>query len=89
MPSKKVTLAEPIKIEGKATITEITVRSPKVREVREIERIAREAQGSLDDAIGAILILTDLPKEAVDDLDTTDIATISETIEGFFPKGRG
>ena len=89
MPKKTITLGEPIQLEGKPLITEVTVRSPKVREVREIERIAREATGGLDDAIGAILILTDLPKEAVDDLDTTDIALISETIEGFFPKARG
>lgn len=88
MPSTKVTLGEPIKL-GDRTITEVVVRSPKVREVREMERIAREAGNDLDQALGAILLLTDLPQEASDDLDTTDIGAISEAIESFFPKARG
>jgi hypothetical protein len=89
MATKTVTLDSPITFEGKQ-ITELNVRSPKLKEVREMERIAKEAAGGgmLDDAVGVILLLTDIPPGAVEEMDTTDIAAISETIEGFFPKAR-
>jgi hypothetical protein len=32
-------------------------------------------------------VLTDLPREAIEDMDTDDFTAISEVIAGFFPKG--
>lgn len=91
MPSKTVTLNEAIKLDGR-TITEVVVRSPKVREIRQMQEAAKNAAAgvdSLDETLSAILLLSDLPPEATDELDGTDIQTISEAIAGFFPQARG
>lgn len=88
MASKKITLTEPITVGGR-TIAEVTVRSPKVKEVRALDALARSGKPELDVAVQAVMILTDLPEEMAEELDTGDLAAITEAVSGFFPKAPG
>lgn len=88
MASTKITLTEPITIEGR-TVTEVTVRSPKVREVRALDALARSGKPELDIAVEAVTLLTDLSVEQAEELDTADLGLITEAVQGFFPKAPG
>lgn len=88
MATKAITLSEPIKL-GDRTITEVVVRSPKVREVRALDAMSKAGGADLDEAVGAILLLTDLTPEAAEELDTVDMATLSEAIASFFEAAPG
>lgn len=80
-----VKLVRPIRVENRM-ITEVTVRRPKVRDLRALER-AREPGGTeLDQGIAMAAALCDLPVEAMDEMDATDFAAISEVLGGFLPK---
>lgn len=81
----KITLGEPITHNG-VTVAEVEVRTPKVREVREIEKIGTGAS-SVDEAVKVALLLTDLSAEQIEELDTADLFKIAEAITGFFDKG--
>lgn len=89
MAKKTITLSEPIELEGRDTITEVTVRTPKVREVRQLAALGETAEDQMDEAISAILLLTDLDAESVEELDTADMMALSEAIADFFPEGAG
>lgn len=88
MASKTIKLTEPIKL-GDRTIAEVTVRSPKVKEVRALDALARSKKPELDVAVEAVTILTDLSAEMAEELDTADLGTITEAVSGFFPKAPG
>lgn len=83
---KSVTLAVPVEWQGQK-IAEVTVRRPKVKDLRAIEASARGSQ--LDQGATMIAQLTGLPPDAVDELDAADFTAISEVIAGFFPQATG
>lgn len=82
-----VALAVPVEWQGQK-IAEVSVRRPKVKDLRAIEAASR-GQSQLDQGASMIAQLTGLPVEAVDELDAQDFTAISEVIAGFFPQGRG
>ena len=80
-----VTLARPIRVEERM-ITEVTIRRPKVRDLRAMEKM-REPEGTeLDQGIAMAAALCDLPLEAMDEMDAADFAAVSEVLGGFLPK---
>lgn len=80
-----VKLVRPINVEERM-ITEVTIRRPKVRDLRAMEKM-REPEGTeLDQGIAMAAALCDLPLEAMDDMDAADFAAISEVLGGFLPK---
>jgi hypothetical protein len=81
----RVKLARPIRIEERM-ITEVTIRRPKVRDLRAMEKM-REPDGTeLDQGIAMAAALCDLPLEAIDEMDAADFAAVSEVLVGFLPK---
>lgn len=67
-------------------VAELTVRRPKVKDLRVIEAASRGSQ--LDQGVVMIAQLTGLPSEAVDELDAQDFTIVSEAIADFFPKAK-
>jgi hypothetical protein len=81
----RVKLVRPIRVEERM-ITEVTIRRPKVRDLRAMEKL-REPEGTeVDQGIAMAAALCDLPLEAMDDMDAADFASISEVLGGFLPK---
>ena len=75
---------------GGREVSEITLRRPTVREVRELERIGKDAGGDeTEKAVQVLALLSGLPPDAIDLLDAADFARASETIAGFFPQAQG
>jgi len=81
-----VKLAQPLKV-GENTITEVTIRRPKVRDLQAMEEARKPGASEIDQAIAIAAMLCGIPLEAVGDLDAADFAAISEVIAGFFPQG--
>jgi hypothetical protein len=78
-------LVRPIRVEERM-ITEVTIRRPKVRDLRAMEKM-REPEGTeLDQGIAMAAALCDLPLEAMDEMDAADFAAISEVLGSFLPK---
>ena len=65
---------------------QVTIRRPKVRDLRAMEKM-REPDGTeLDQGIAMAAALCDLPLEAIDEMDAADFAAVSEVLVGFLPK---
>ncbi len=79
----RVPLSHPLKV-GETTVTEVTLRRPKVRDLRALERLRAPGTGEIDQGVAMAAMLCDLPLEAVDEMDASDFAAISEAIAGFF-----
>lgn len=82
--ARTVKLAEPIAV-GSDKIAEVTVRRPKVKDLRTLDNLAPLA-GDLSRGIEMAAILTGLTAETIDELDAADFAAISDVIAGFLPK---
>ena len=81
-----IVLSEPIAWEGRK-ITELSLRRPKVRDLRTMEETATTRPGQLDQGAAMVALLTGLPEGAVEELDAADFTKVSEAIAGFFGKG--
>ncbi len=75
----KIKLNEPIKIDG-ASISELTLRRPKVRDRLAVERLGTN---DAEKEVALIANLADIPKDAVEELDLADYAKIQEALQGF------
>jgi hypothetical protein len=75
----KIKLIEPIKIDG-ASISELTLRRPKVGDRLAVERIGNS---DAEKEVALIANLADIPKDAVEELDLADYAKIQEALQGF------
>ncbi len=80
-----VTLSQPVQA-GERTISEVTIRRPKVKDLRALEHLRAPGAGEIDQGVAMAAMLCDLPVEAVDEMDATDFAAISEIIAGFFSR---
>lgn len=81
----RVKLSQPFRV-GEKTITEVTVRRPRVRDLRAMEKMREPGGTELDHGIAMAAALCDLPMEAMDEMDAADFAAISEVLGGFLPK---
>ena len=81
----RVTLFHPLKV-GDKTIAEVTIRRPKVRDLRAMEKAREPGSSEMDQGIAMAATLCDLPLEAMDDMDAADFASISEVITRFLPQ---
>ena len=86
MPDAKSTtipLEVPLYVEGRA-IGSVTIRRPKVGDLRRMEN----AKGSdLDKSLFLVGALTELSPAEVEELDAQDLNSISTVIEGFTKRG--
>ena len=81
----RVKLVRPIRVEERM-ITDVTIRRPKVRNLRAMEKMRELGGTEIDQGIAMAAALCDLPLEAMDDMDAADFAAISEVLGGFLPK---
>lgn len=81
----RVKLRRPVTV-GEQTISEVTVRRPKVKDLRAMEK-AREPGGTeMDQGVAMAAALCDISVEFIDEMDAVDFASISEVITSFLPK---
>ena len=85
MNDPRVKLSRPLKI-GDRTVAEVTIRRPKVKDLRAMEKAREPGSTEMDQGIAMAATLCDLPLEAMDEMDAADFASISEVITGFLPK---
>ena len=83
----RVKLVRPFRVEERM-ITEVTIRRPKVRDLRALEKVREPGATELDQSIAMTAALCDLPPEAMDEMDAADFARASEVIGGFFREAR-
>ena len=81
----RLKLVRPIRVEERM-ITEVTIRRPKVRDLRAMEKLREPGSTELDQGIAMAAALCDLPMEAMDEMDAADFAAISEVLGCFLPK---
>ncbi len=72
---------------GDQTLTEVNVKKPKVKDLKTLQDTLAGIEDQLEQGILMAAVLTDLPREAIEEMDTDDFTAISEVIAGFFPKG--
>jgi hypothetical protein len=77
-----IQLREPIE-HGGTVISEVTVRSPKVRDIRAIDVEAGKDASEFDKGVVMAAILTGIPVEAIEDMGASDFAAVSEAVGGF------
>ena len=65
------------------SVAEITVRRPKVRDLRQIEAL-RSGSSEIDQGVTMIAVLSGLKPEDIDEMDAGDFARVSEIVAGFF-----
>ncbi|MDN2578952.1 phage tail assembly protein [Aquibium sp. ELW1220] len=81
-----INLREPIEHDG-MVIAEVTVRSPKVRDLRAIDVEAGKDATEFDKGIVMASLLTGIPVEAVEEMGASDFAAVSEAVAGFMQAG--
>lgn len=79
-----VTLTRPIVQDGRE-IAEITLRRPKVGDLRRMDKVPG---GDLTKTLWMIGALASLTPQEVDDLDAADLDAIARVIAGFTGKGQ-
>ena len=82
-----ITLGIPVFIDG-STITELSIRRPKVRDLRALEEATQVKPSQLDQGAALLSLLAGIPEAAVEEMDATDFARASEVIAGFFEGAR-
>lgn len=70
--------------EVETTLTELTVRQLKAKDLRMLDTV----QGRIAQSLAIIAALTGLSAKAVDELDVSDIEGLGEIIGDFFPGRR-
>jgi hypothetical protein len=69
---------------GTETITDIVLRRPKARDLLRIE--GSKAGEGMAGTIAIIAMLSGLPKDALEDLDASDLTRLNTELAGFFQK---
>lgn len=81
-PANVLTLEDPITLDGR-TLTQLTVRKPKVRDIR----LARKSSDAPEDIELRLLSnLCELPPEAIDELSFADYVRLQGKVADFLPK---
>ena len=82
-----IELAVPFSVDG-TVITKLSLRRPKVRDLRALEEATEGKSTQLDQGATLVALLSGLPEEVVEDMDAADFARASEVIGGFFGEAR-
>jgi len=84
--TKTFRLSDPIEWDGRQ-ITEVTITKPRVKDLKRMQAGLVGIDDKLEQGIVMAAILTGLPVEAIEEMNTDDFTQISEMIADFFPKG--
>ncbi len=79
----RIELTVPLTVHGN-TITELSIRRPKVRDLRALEEATQGKPSQLDQGAALLSLLAGIPETAIEEMDATDFACASEVIAGFF-----
>ena len=71
-------------VEG-GTITEVTLRRVKVKDIKQMEKTAKEA-GDFDATIALASALSGIKVETLEEMDAEDFTSLSEIVASFLPK---
>lgn len=82
-----IELAVPLTVDGNV-ITELSIRRPRVRDLRALEEATEGRSSQLDQGAVLVALLSGIPEAAVEDMDAADFARASEVIGGFFGEVR-
>ena len=82
-----IELAVPVSVDGNV-ITELSLRRPKVRDLRTLEEATQDRSSQLDQGAVLVALLSGIPEDVVEDMDPADFARASEVIGGFFGEVR-
>lgn len=82
---ERFTLKHPVDVEGE-TVETVSLRRPKVRDMRAIEEAKDE--GEIGQTIALIAAITGLKPEIIEEFDAEDYVALSERIADFFPQGQ-
>lgn len=81
MANTIIKLSEPLKTKDGGTVNEISIRPPKVKDIR----AARKSGGDdADQEVRLIANLSMLHPDDIDELTLADFAKIQKTLSGFF-----
>ena len=86
MASETLKLTSPLEVNRKP-ISEIEIHRPKVKDLRAIDRAIADVEDQFDQATIIAEHLTGIPRAAFEEMDATDFATLSETVNRFLPAG--
>lgn len=79
-----ITLRKPITFGGR-TVTQLTLRAPKGKDLRRI----KDSTSSLEDALDMAGWLSGEIKEVIDELEGDDLKEVIKVVNGFFAKLQG
>jgi hypothetical protein len=82
MNETRVKLSIPLKV-GDEMIAEVTIRRPKVKDLRAMERAREPGATEMDQGVAMAATLCDLPLQAMDEMDAVDFASVSEVVARF------
>lgn len=82
-----IELAVPLTVDGNV-ITELSIRRPRVRDLRALEEATEGKSSQLDQGAVLVALLSGFPEAAVEEMDAADFARASEVIGGFFGEAR-
>jgi len=83
--TEKLKLDHPFTADGK-TLTEVSIRRPKVKDIRAIDKVKEE--GDLQQGLVMTSLLTGLNAELLDEMDAGDFARVSEVVGSFLPNSK-
>lgn len=83
--NEKLKLNHPFQVDGKA-MSEITIRRPKVKDIRAIDKVKDE--GDMQQGITMAALLTGLSPDVLDEMDAGDFARVSEVVMSFLPNSK-
>ena len=84
MASEILKLTSPIEVNGKP-VPEIEIHRPKVKDLRAIDKAITGVEDQFDQATIIASHLTGIPREAFEEVDAMDFASLSEVIARFLP----
>lgn len=80
----EITLKHPVKLATGQTLTKITLRRPKVRDLKEAQRVSDRAE---EQELALIARLAGLTPEDIEELDLVDYKAMADAFRGMLDQG--
>lgn len=80
-------LIVPLENDEGEEIKQVTIRRPKVKDLRRLEAEMKGVEDPLTEGVIMVAVLTGLTSDQVEDMDAEDFTALTEMVVGFFPAG--
>lgn len=84
MESVQITLAHPVKLASGQTLTKLTVRRAKVRDLKDAQRRSDKAE---EQELALLALLVGLTPEDLEELDLIDYRALADSFRAMLDKG--